>query len=114
MFRSLRWCALLAVAIFCLGGVSSAAEKEKEAGSDLIGKPAPEITGDFALNGKAVKLSDLKGKVVILDLWAVWCRKSGITATSRRADIIVCGIDPFGGVKRVEQRPPVPFAEPVP
>jgi len=39
----------------------------------LIGKAAPEITGDHILNGKTKKLSDLKGKVVLLDFWAVWC-----------------------------------------
>jgi len=40
---------------------------------DLIGKPAPDIVGEFALNGNAKKLSDLKGKVVLVDFWAVWC-----------------------------------------
>src|SRR5262249_170679 len=39
----------------------------------LLGQPAPDLQGDFALNGKAIKLSDLKGKVVLLDFWAVWC-----------------------------------------
>ena len=36
------------------------------------GTPAP----DFAVNdkdGKAMRLSDLKGKVVVLDFWASWC-----------------------------------------
>jgi thiol-disulfide isomerase/thioredoxin len=39
----------------------------------MVGKPAPEIDGEFALNGKTTTLADLKGKVVLLDFWAVWC-----------------------------------------
>jgi peroxiredoxin len=33
----------------------------------LIDKRAPQLQGDFALNGKAIKLSDLRGKVVFLE-----------------------------------------------
>src|SRR5262245_45588908 len=40
---------------------------------ELIGKPAPELQGVFSTNGETKKLSDLKGKVVVLDFWAVWC-----------------------------------------
>jgi len=39
----------------------------------LLGKAAPAIEGTFSLNGDAKKLSDLKGKVVLVDFWAVWC-----------------------------------------
>lgn len=39
----------------------------------LLNKPAPEVQADFTVNGKATKLSDLKGKVVVLDVWAVFC-----------------------------------------
>jgi thiol-disulfide isomerase/thioredoxin len=37
-----------------------------------IGKPAPEVES-VLLDGKKVKLSDYKGKVVLLDVWATWC-----------------------------------------
>lgn len=36
------------------------------------GKPAPEISG-LNEKGEPVKLSDLKGKTVLLDFWATWC-----------------------------------------
>ena len=35
----------------------------------LCGKPAPDLQSDFTLNSKAGKLSDLKGKVVLLHFW---------------------------------------------
>jgi len=37
-----------------------------------IGRPALEIEGED-LDGKAMKLSDYRGKVVVLDFWADWC-----------------------------------------
>lgn len=36
-----------------------------------IGMPAPDIAGED-LDGKAFKLSDYKGKVVVLDFWGDW------------------------------------------
>lgn len=36
------------------------------------GKPAPNFSGDTP-EGKKISLSDLKGKVVYMDVWATWC-----------------------------------------
>jgi peroxiredoxin len=43
------------------------------ASARLIGAPAPELAAAQWLNGNAMKLSELRGKVVILDFWAMWC-----------------------------------------
>lgn len=37
-----------------------------------IGQKAPEIV-QFNTNGDTLKLSDLKGKLVLIDFWASWC-----------------------------------------
>jgi cytochrome c biogenesis protein CcmG, thiol:disulfide interchange protein DsbE len=38
----------------------------------LEGKAAPDFT-TTTLDGKTVTLSELKGKVVVIDFWATWC-----------------------------------------
>src|SRR5262249_2339563 len=37
------------------------------------GKPAPEIEGTDMATGKPLKLSDYRGKVVLLVFWGTWC-----------------------------------------
>ncbi len=39
----------------------------------IIGKPAAPLAVDAWVNGKPLEDADLKGKVVLLDFWAVWC-----------------------------------------
>jgi thiol-disulfide isomerase/thioredoxin len=46
------------------------------ASAELLKPAARKPANDFSLpgrDGKAVKLSALKGKVVLLDFWATWC-----------------------------------------
>jgi thiol-disulfide isomerase/thioredoxin len=49
------------------------ADKYSDIFPDLsVGKVAPEVINKD-LDDKTVKLSDLKGRVVVLDIWATWC-----------------------------------------
>jgi thiol-disulfide isomerase/thioredoxin len=43
----------------------------------MVGKPAPDFRADFAINGEPGKLSDLKGKNVLLYFWDI---RSGASA----------------------------------
>ena len=49
-------------------------EKYADVIADIsVGSPAPEIVSED-LDGKEAKLSAFKGKVVVLDIWATWCK----------------------------------------
>lgn len=54
---------------FSVSGEPLGAERGSGPG---LGKPAPEFTL-VDTNGKAVHLSDFRGKVVLLNFWATWC-----------------------------------------
>jgi peroxiredoxin len=50
-----------------------ASQADKRAGAEIvIGKPAPDFEGR-TVDGRTLKLSGLRGKVVLLDFMASWC-----------------------------------------
>ncbi len=62
-----------------------------------VGEEVPELT--FDLDGKPVKLSDFRGKTVVLNFWATWCgpcrlEMPDFEALQReRSDVIFIGIN---------------------
>ncbi len=48
-------------------------QQQQAAGPIQVGQPAPEISLEGP-DGKVRTLSSLKGKVVLIDFWASWCR----------------------------------------
>ena len=62
----------LMTAALLLSSVSAMAQAKKHSPADLaVGKLAPEISG-VDVDGRKFKLSDYRGKVVVLDFWGDW------------------------------------------
>ena len=76
-FRALTvaWiAAVMALAGCATGGGDgpSGSRGGSSAGGGDVGKPAPDLVVE-RLDGKPLALSSLRGKVVLLDVWASWC-----------------------------------------
>ena len=51
----------------------SKADTTKKSAAAVEKSPAPDVSVVSFANGSVLKLSDLKGKVVLLNFWATWC-----------------------------------------
>jgi cytochrome c biogenesis protein CcmG/thiol:disulfide interchange protein DsbE len=73
--RTILWTAItvgVAVAILVAVLATRQSAANVEAGSPLLGKPAPALAGaDFS--GRRVALSDFHGKYVLVNFFASWC-----------------------------------------
>ena len=63
---------LLAVALILLPGCSKEGTSQPKGLSAAEKRPAPDISV-ISLNSVPLTLSELKGKVVLLNFWATWC-----------------------------------------
>ena len=73
--RTALWVALaLGVVVVLFVGLLATREPARNtlAGSPLLGRPAPEVTGT-ALDGSTVRLSQMRGRFVLLNFFATWC-----------------------------------------
>src|SRR5579884_2983136 len=70
-----RWCLLMLAAGFAFTSCSNSRQTEAQrvaAKARASRKPAPDFTLTDS-NGAKVKLSEYRGKVVLLNFWATWC-----------------------------------------
>jgi len=63
---------LLAVGLMILTARRVQSSSKNSSLGALRGAPAPDFTLK-SLDGKSLKLSDLRGKAVLLNFWATWC-----------------------------------------
>jgi cytochrome c biogenesis protein CcmG/thiol:disulfide interchange protein DsbE len=72
--KGVKWGALLAwVGLFALLGIVAMGMKVKQAPPVAIGKVVPDFTLTM-FDGSQVQLQDLRGKVVVINFWASWCK----------------------------------------
>ena len=79
-FRAILYLPLMLAVSFLLGRVLPTAGAEDGSsfwhpseGTELIGRPAPALSGLTWLNSEPLGLEDLKGKVVLIRFWLVGC-----------------------------------------
>lgn len=81
------------------------AAKTQEVRDQLVGKAAPELNFTWSTRDGLKKLSDLKGKVVVLDFWATWCgpcvasfpEVRELAAHYKDMDVVVVGVTSLQG-----------------
>ena len=60
--------------LLCMLPLASSLAEQRQAQADIVGQPAARFEAK-TIDGKPVRFpDDFKGKVVMLDFWATWCR----------------------------------------
>lgn len=64
---------IFAVIVIAFLVFSPAACKKKRGGIEVAPPSVGDIAPDFTSKGNTVRLSDYKGKVILIEFWATWC-----------------------------------------
>ncbi len=98
------------------GGASSASRDPKTTDA-LAQMTAPEIVASDWIGRQPVKLSELRGRVVVLDFWATWCKPCIVTMPKinslqqryKERGLVVLGLTKYFG--EINRRTVSPAAE---
>ena len=72
LFQTMQGSATLAQKRAAAGGLVQLRDRATQVG--LIGAEAPEISIKSWINSAPLTLADLRGRVVLLEFWATWCK----------------------------------------
>jgi cytochrome c biogenesis protein CcmG/thiol:disulfide interchange protein DsbE len=95
------WRIIIWVALLGLLGILALGLKRAQEGPVAVGSRAPTFSLT-SFDGQQFKLSDLKGKVVVVNFWASWCKpceeeaailESGWQYYKPRNDVVFLGVD---------------------
>ena len=70
--RTLAWAGAGVAALLLFGALAWGLAHPANPGSSVLGRVAPEIAVQSS-DGGVVKLSELRGRPVVLNFWASWC-----------------------------------------
>jgi len=62
-----------AMLLYCVTGPMAPMLGQVRQVRSVVSKPAPELTYQVVADNSPHRLSELRGKVVVLNLWATWC-----------------------------------------
>lgn len=95
------WTLLGWIGLFALLSIVALGLASKQQGPVATGKPAPDFTLT-TFEGEQIKLAELRGKVVVVNFWASWCKPCEQEAADMeaawrlykgRGDVVFIGVD---------------------